>query len=203
MSNDFNLNEMHFSALQELGNIGAGNAVTALATMLGRKIDMNVPNVQVLDFNQISQAIGGPENPVAAVLVNISSENINGIMMFIVELEKSHVLIGALMQQKTTEMGEMEQSAFQEVGNILTGSYLGALSTIFDTTVDMSVPYLSVDMAASILSVPAIEFAKVADSALFIESVFDSDEGDISGYFLLVPDQDSFRFIFSKIGLEI
>ncbi|MCL1996870.1 MAG: chemotaxis protein CheC [Defluviitaleaceae bacterium] len=201
--NDFKLNEMHFSALQELGNIGAGNAVTSLATMLGRKIDMKVPNVQVLDFKQISHIIGGPENPVAAVLVNINSENINGMMMFIVELEKSHVLIGALMQRETKELGEIEMSALQEVGNILTGSYLGALSTIFGTTVDMSVPYLSIDMAGSVLSVPAIEFAKVADSALFIESLFDADEGDISGYFILVPDQDSFRFIFGKMGLGI
>ena len=201
--NDLKLGDIHFSALKELSNMGAGNAVTSLATMLGRKIDMSVPNVQLLSFDEISKAIGGPENPLAAILVNIHSENINGIMMFIVELEKSHVLVGALMQQTTKELGEMEMSALKEIGNILTSSYLGALSTVLDTPIDKSVPYVSIDMAASILSVPAIEFAKVSDSALFIESIFDSDEGDISGYFILVPDHDSFRYIFGKLGLEV
>lgn len=203
MSNDFNLNSLHFSVLQELGNIGAGNAVTSLSTMIGRKIDMNVPKVQILSFSQVSEAIGGAENPIAAVLVNINSENVNGIMMFLVELSHSHVLIGALMQQQTNELGEMEKSALKEIGNILTGSYLGALSTVLGTKIDMSIPHLSIDMAGSILSVPAIEFAKVADSALFIESIFKSDENDISGYFILVPDQDSFKFIFNTLGLEI
>ena len=61
-----------------------------------------------------------------------------------------------------------------------------------DYTINQSIPYLSVDMAQAILSVPAIELGKVADKALFIESTFsevtekDSSE-KLSGYFMLVP----------------
>ena len=202
MSGDFNLNSMHFSVLQELGNIGAGNAVTSLSTLLNRKIDMNVPKVQILSFDEVSRVIGGPETPVVAVLVNVNSENVNGLMMFVVEVDNVGVLISSLMGQVVTSIGEIEQSAMKEVGNILTASYLSALSVVLDTPIDMSVPYLTMDMAGSVLSVPAIEFAKVADSTLFIESIFATDENDISGYFILVPDQKSYNFIFKKLGLE-
>ena len=199
---DLKFTSLHMSVLQELGNIGAGNAVTSLSEMLQRKVDMNVPKVQFLSFGEVQDALGGAEKPLAAVLVNAHSEHINGIMMFLVELENANALVSSLMQQPVTTLGEMEFSALKEIGNILTGSYLRSLSELLGTSVDMSVPYLSVDMAGSILSVPAIEFAKVSDEVLFIESVFDSDEKDLSGFFILAPDQSSFKFIFDTLGIS-
>jgi len=201
--NDFNMDTIHFSVLQEVGNIGAGNAVTSLSTMLGRKIDMSVPKVQFLSFKKVSDAIGGAENPLAAILIHIDSKHVNGMMMFLLELSKSSVLISKLMQREITELGEIEMSALKEIGNILSGAYLGALSGLLGVGINMSTPSLAIDMAGSILSVPAIEFAKVADSVLFIESVFASDEDNISGYFVLIPDQASFKFIFNSLGVEI
>lgn len=202
MDFDFQLSEMHFSVLREIGNIGAGNAATSLSGLLGRKIDMNVPKVQILTLQQTSEALGGAELPVAAVLVSLKSDNVNGIMMFVVELDRTNGLVSALIGGASDQMGELEQSALQEIGSILTASYLGALSSFLDVKIDRSVPALAIDMAGAILSLPAIEFAKISDSTLFIESVFESDEGDVSGYFILVPDQESFKFIFSKLGLQ-
>jgi chemotaxis protein CheC len=57
-------------------------------------------------------------------------------------------------------------------------------------------------MANAILSVPAIEFGKVADRALFIESAFSVDGVDIGGYFILVPDLPSFQSILSALGVN-
>ena len=202
MDAEFQLTDIHFSVLKEIGNIGAGNAATSLSGLLGRKIDMNVPKVQILTLKQTGEALGGAELPVAAVLVSLKSENVNGIMMFVVELDRTNGLISALIGENRTEMGELEQSALQEIGSILTASYLGALSTFLDVKIDRSVPTLAIDMAGAILSLPAIEFAKVSDNTLFIESVFQSEANDVSGYFILVPDQESFEFIFHKLGLQ-
>ena len=66
-----------------------------------------------------------------------------------------------------------------------------------------SIPFLSMDMANAILSVPAIEFGRVADKALLIESVFETEDNDsVSGYFLLVPDADSLRTIMAALGVS-
>ena len=37
------LNDMQYDVLKEIGNIGAGNATTALAQMVNIKVDMSVP----------------------------------------------------------------------------------------------------------------------------------------------------------------
>lgn len=202
---DFSLNNTHFDVLQEVGNIGAGNAVTALSKMLNKKIDMNVPNIKVLDFGEVSDVIGGAENPIIAVLVNIQGDDIEGIMMFLIEHKHSHILINSLLNRETNdneELQELELSAITEIGNILTSSYLNAIADLLNRKIATSIPFLSIDMAGAILSVPAIEFGKVADKVIFIESVFHADNIEISGYFILVPNIDSFKVIFNLLGIQ-
>ncbi len=193
---------MHFDILKEIGSIGAGNAVTSLAKMLNRKVKMEVPVVNLVDFCDIAEFVGGPENLVIGVLVRISGD-ISGIMMFIVEKESAKSLLDILMSgiSHSGDFNEIELSALQEIGNILTSSYLGSLSGMTKTHIKQSVPYLSIDMANAILSVPAIEFGKVADKVLFIESVFSGESENVSGYFLLVPDLPSFEVILKSLGV--
>jgi len=192
----------HFDILKEIGNIGAGNAVTALSQILNKKIKMSVPNINLSDFKDVATFVGGPEKLIIGILVHVSGD-INGIMMFIVRLESARVLTNSMFgsDKSGSEFDEIELSALKEVGNILASSYLGSLASLINKKISLSVPYISIDMANAILSVPAIEFSKVADRVLFIESVFEADKQDVSGYFVLVPDMPSFNLILSSLGV--
>jgi len=206
MADSFNqLDDIHVDVLREVGNIGASHAATALAKMLGKKIAVSVPMVRLVDFKDIADFVGGGETILIGILVAISGD-LDGMMMFIVKTDTAHGLVKMLMGDmatgEDTEFTEMEQSAIQEIGNILCSSYLGSLAGLIDKKVVPSIPFLAIDMANAILSVPAIEFGKVADQALFIESVFTADDGaDVSGYFLLVPDMPSFNRILTSLGV--
>jgi len=206
MSKSFRqLDDVHVDVLSEVGNIGASHAATALAKMLGKRIAVSVPSVRMVDFKDIADFVGGGETILIGILINISGD-IDGMMMFIVKTGTAHTLITMLMggmsqTEIENEFSEMEQSAMQEIGNILCSSYLGALAGLINIKIIPSVPYLAIDMANAILSVPAIEFGKVADQALFIESVFTADGSDVSGFFLLVPDMPSFDRILSTLGV--
>jgi chemotaxis protein CheC len=196
--------ESHFDILKEIGNIGSGNAVTALAKMLGRKVEMRVPKVNLVEFKDIADFIGGPEHIIVGLLVSISGD-IKGIMMFLLKIESAEILAKIIlqgMQVGGNGFNDIEKSAIQEIGNIMAGSYLGSLAGLTNKVFIPSVPYLSIDMANAILSVPAIEFGKVADRALFIETAFGVDSYDVNGYFLLVPDLPSFGIILSSLGVE-
>lgn len=197
-----NLGSIHYDTLREIGNIGSGNAITALAKMLNKKVDMSVPVVNLLEFKDIANFIGGGEQLIVGILVGISGD-INGIMMFIIKKESAHKLIHILMNQPelSESFTEMELSALQEIGNILAGSYLSSLASLINKKVVPSIPYLSIDMANAILSVPAIEFGKVGDRVLFIESVFQAENDHVSGYFVLVPDMASLQMILSVLGV--
>ena len=100
------------------------------------------------------------------------------------------------------EFDEMDLSALKEIGNIIAGSYLSALSTMTNLVISPSIPYLAVDMAASVLSVPAIEFGQYGDYALLIQTEF-GDEVMINGYFILMPEQQSYDKILKGLGLEM
>lgn len=198
------LDNIHFDILKELGNIGSGNAVTALSKMIDGKVDMNIPKVMLLEFKETAEILGDPEDLVFGILVNISGD-INGIMMFLVKVDSAKALIKYLIGSEFEEdrdFSDMDLSALKEIGNILSSSYLSALSTVTGKMVTPSVPFLAKDMAGAILSVPAIEFGKMADKVLFIESVFGTDDEKVSGYFILVPDLRSFKIILTSLGVE-
>ena len=201
------LNAIQYDVLKEIGNIGAGNATTALARMLNVKIDMNVPKVDLIGFDNIPAAIGKHEEEIMAGILLQLDGDIKGMMMFLLETDSARGLVDALMCRPrddskigSYEFDEMECSALREIGNIITGAYLSALSDLTRLTIAASVPGLQIDMAASILSVPAIEFGLLGDKVLFIETKFDAD-CEVNGFFVLVPELESYDTILKSLGL--
>ena len=202
---DLTLSEVtqnYYDVLKEIGNIGAGNAMTALSQMLGCKIDMGVPQVELLDFSDVGNAIGGEEQIMVGVFLGVEGD-ITGSMLFLVEQKSAKYLINKVMMgmgDPGEEFTEMELSAMQEVGNIITGSYLNSVSMMTNLKLVPSIPYVAIDMAAAILSVPAIQFGMMGDKILLIETQF-FDELKLSGYFILLPDIEGYRKILSSLGM--
>ncbi|MBP5625059.1 MAG: chemotaxis protein CheC [Lachnospiraceae bacterium] len=195
------MSEQYFDVLKELGNIGAGNATTALAQMLQCKVDMKVPQVKLLEFNQIGDTMGGEEQIMAGIYLCVEGD-ITGSIMFLLEKESARHLVSKLMGMEMTEddFSEIELSALKEIGNIITGAYLNSLSTITNLKIYPSVPDLTIDMAGAILSVPAIEFGTLGDKILLIQTQF-TDDYELDGYFILVPDLESYAKILKALGL--
>lgn len=201
-----NLDEMsneYFDVLKELGNIGAGNATTALAQLMQTKVDMSVPRVQLLEFKELGEAMGGEELVMAGIYLAIEGD-INGSIMFLLEKKAAKHLVGKLMgmESEGDDFSEMEFSALKEVGNIITGAYLNSLSSITNLMIQPSVPDLTVDMAGAIISVPAIEFAALGDRMLMIQTQF-FDEMVLDGYFILIPDLDSYGRMLAALGISL
>lgn len=196
--------ENYFDVLREIGNIGAGNAMTALSQMLQCKVDMKVPQVKLLDFAEIGAMMGGEEQIMVGVYLGVEGD-ITGSIMFLVEKDSAKHLVNKVMMGMAPEGDEftdMELSAMQEVGNIITGAYLNSLSTLTNLKIFPSPPALTVDMAGAILSVPAIEFGILGDKILLIQSQF-YDEVEIDGYFILIPDLESYARILTSLGMSV
>lgn len=201
---ELNFDEMsqeYFDILREIGNIGAGNATTALAQMLQCKVDMSVPKVGLLEFKEVGAAMGGEEQIMAGIYLGVEGD-ITGSIMFLLEKNSARFLVSKLMgmEMEGEEFSEMEFSALKEVGNIITAAYLNSLSSLTGLRIQPSVPDLTVDMAGAILSVPAIEFGTLGDKMLLIQTQF-FDEMVLDGYFILVPNLDSYGKILSALGL--
>lgn len=202
-----NLNNIQMDVLKEIGNIGAGNAATALAKMMNKKVDMNVPKINVLEFKDINEILGGAETLVVGILLRVTGD-LQGNIMFILDIPSARLLVDLMMgegdtdQSKNNEFSDIEQSALKEIGNILSGSYLSALSTLTNLLIMPSIPDLAIDMAGAILSVPAIEFGKVGDTVLYIETEFSDGCSKVLGDFLLVPDVNSYSTLLKALGVS-
>lgn len=195
---------MVLDVLKEIGNIGAGNAATALAKMIDKKVDMKVPKVSILEFKDVPDILGGAETEVAGIFFKIEGD-INGSIMFLLEMESAFNLVDLLMPRENHTMDEFTYSALQEIGNILAGSYISSLSGLTNLDIKISVPSLSIDMAGAILSVPAIQFGQIGDNILIIENEFidPEDAESVRGFFFLIPDVDSYEPLFSSLGVSL
>lgn len=199
------IGSMEFDVLREIGNIGAGNATTALSQMVNSKIDMKVPKVELLNFKELPDIVGGAESLVVGILLTLEGD-VDGMMMFMMDKYSARLIVNLLMNRdinalELEDFSEMDLSALQEIGNIIAGAYLSSLSQLTNMTITSSVPYMSIDMAGAILSVPAIEFGKVSDKALLIQSQFGEEEKKVNGYVILIPSISSYEKIMSSLGL--
>ncbi len=197
------LNSIQLDALREIGNIGSGNAATALSNMLGKPINIKVPTIQILDYTEVSERLGGPEKEMIGMLITLEKD-VNGMILFLLDREFAHVTVNILLGQEISdysELDEMGHSMLKEIGNIMAASYINAIAMFTNLTIDISPPALTEDMVGSILSVPAIHFANISDSIIFIEDAFEVDDCQTDNSILLIPDVESLDKIIKSLGM--
>ena len=201
------LNEVHIDVLREIGNIGAGNAATALASILDERVEMSLPVVRITDFDTAINALGGAEAMTVGVLVNFYGEA-NGMIMFLMKMEDAQKILSILLQgfdteEESEEMTELKLSAIKEIGNILGSSYINAIATLTGLQINLSVPYIAIDMAGAIMSVPIIEFGSVGDKIMFIEEVFSGRENDLRSNVIMLAQIETLKLIMERLGLNL
>ncbi|MFS0688076.1 chemotaxis protein CheC [Sporosarcina sp. 179-K 8C2 HS] len=209
MKSDHQITDMHLDVLKEIGNIGAAHAATSLSQLLGKKIEMRVPNVSLVSFDEMFDLAGGAERIVAGIYLRIQGD-LSGSMFFVLPIDSANRFIRKLIGDHTfnfhsVPIPEMGISAMQELGNILSGSYLSALSDFTGLKVHPTVPSLSVDMVGAIVSFGLIEVSHYSDEVIVIDTRIEEegDEGNssVDGHFFLLPDPESYITIFRSLGV--
>ncbi len=204
MSEILDLTPVQLDALKEIGNVGAGNAATALSQIINKRIDMNVPKVSILPLGDIPDMVGGPDIMVAGVYLRVFGQA-PGSILFLMPINSAFDLVNMLLGKEKNQdctFTTMDESALMEIGNILASAYLNALSYFTKLTLLPSIPSLAMDMAAALLSVITAQLGQIGDHALVIDTVFTTDDDGISGNFFLVPDPGSLETILLATGVE-
>ena len=204
------INSLQLDILKEIGNIGAGHAATALSAILDQKIDMHVPNAHMVTFDEMMEIAGGAEHVVASVFLRIEGDG-SGSMFFILSLPVAEYFIRQMTGDPAFSIDEIPYSdlaisCLQELGNILSGSYLSSLSDFTQLKIYPSVPSLSIDMAGASISYGLLELSQVSDAAIVIDTVLAKEEGggeNVNGHFFLLPDPHSFESIFTALGVDV
>lgn len=194
-----NLTPLQIDALREVGNIGTGNAATALSQLLNKKIDMSVPHINIVSFDKMFEDIG-EEETVYAVLVRVLGD-IPGNILLIFEEKTAKSIIEILTGIKETELSSLGKSVIEELGNILSASYMNAIAKFTNLTIIPSVPAVTYDMVEAILSTTFIESGQFDEYVLDMETVFLQDDSEIKGHFYYIPMPGSLEKILNSLGV--
>jgi chemotaxis protein CheC len=199
------LKPMQLDALREVANIGAGHAATALSQMTGATIMIAVPTINIARLEDVQPQITSPEEPVAAVLMNMMGD-LTGRTLLVFP-KGTAIRLSELMLRRTAgstkDLGELEQSAIKEAGNILSGAYMNALSDFMGLMLLPSPPSLAVDMSSAVLTTAYLQFGSDHDFVFCVESEFYMTEMNerLRGFFLLLPDVASLHAILRAVRL--
>ena len=196
---------MRIDALKELGNIGSAHAITGLSELLCKRVDVAITSVDIIPLNVIYNLFNGPESMVSVIYIEGYSEDFRGMMFLIFPHPESVRLVelatGKILDENIIK-DEYSLSTLREIGNIMCGCYLNALSTFINRKVMHSVPQISHDMLGAVMDSVLIDLSVENDYALVLETAFTLTDGRCKGFLFFVPTSDSLSMIYNEIGVE-
>ena len=186
------LDEISRDILKEIGNIGTGNAVTALSQMLMHPVDIAVPDLKILKYQEVCSLLDSADELQTGIMVGVGGD-MEGMFLFLLSETFTMMVLNKILGEEEREFlnpGEMERSLICELGNIMCGSYINALASVMDLKLEVSVPDVCIDMGGAILSVPLSRFLRVSDDILMIDNLFHLGGESFLGRILFIPEPD-------------
>ncbi|MGV3024280.1 chemotaxis protein CheC [Clostridium thermobutyricum] len=191
---------IQLDALKEVSNIGAGNAATSLSLILGHKVDMNVPSVNMVKLNDIYEVAG--EKEVYGIILRVLGD-IQGNILIIFEKELAEKIIEGLSGMREEKISEIGISVLSEIGNIMSAGYMNSISEFTGLSISQSVPAVAYDMLSAIIGTVFLESYQYDEYILDIETRFKySSERDFGINFYYIPVPGSLEKMLKKIGLN-
>lgn len=198
------LDASQLDAMREIANIGAGHAATALSQMTNRVIMIDVPEVSIVRLEDVDRMIGEPDEVVAAVMMKVLGD-VTGRTLQVFHGESAARLTslvgGGDIVNFPDDFTVTHQETLKEMGNIIVGAYLNALSDFMGLLLIMSVPAIAIDMLGAIMMTSYLNFGQAQDHVLCVNTEMIIGAEHIRGHFLLMPDDASLQIMLREMKL--
>ena len=194
------LNEFQADALKEVGNIGMGHATTSLSKMLDKKIDISLNSIRFVPLIYVPELVRNEEN-VVGVIQQLKG-NINGYLLLMLPKDSAKFLSKMMLDDPVdaNTFDEMEQSLLKELTNIMSGTYISAISNFLGITIMLSPPSQIYDMAEAIINQLVGMMISDADNVLFLRTEFNVHTEKLYGKILIFTDSSSLSKILDAIN---
>ena len=204
MKSPLELTALQRDSLREIVSIGVSHAATALSKMINRKVLIDVPNVNILSINKLSDVLAPSKELIVGIYFKVIGKA-SGKALLSFKKESALILADVLMKKPvghTKILSEMEQSALKELGAISTSVCLNALADLLNMTLLPSIPHFMFDYAQSIVKSLFDEVKSDSEYLVVVDSEFKESNNTILGRFLIFPDEPAFESIFKALKLK-
>jgi chemotaxis protein CheC len=180
--------------LEEMVNIGAGNAAGALEDILKYRFDMVLPQIHVLPPHKAFSVIGDPSTSVVCVKMNMIGD-VKGEMFFMVPYDQAQYVMELAQEsidQDQKKGDSLDLSVMMEIGNILAGVYLTAIHDFCKLNIYHTVPVLAADMVQAVLDETVARLGVNAVMLVIIVNKFESTlqgKKAINAYLVMIPNK--------------
>lgn len=206
INNAGDITPLHLDVLSEVGNIGAGNAATALSEMLHYMVKVSVPSVRVVDLEEVAKEIG-TEEEIAAILINLDQDLI-GTMLSVFHEPFANELVKSFVGMDLPEIGmfkdnEMGRSILCEVGNITVATYVNALSKLSEMVINILPPSLFVNTLDNVIAEhKEREFKEFTQQVVVIDESFIIKDEEYKSSMILLLEIDSLNDLLDHLGID-
>jgi len=202
---EMKINKEQKDALQEMANIGAGNASTALSQMIQRKIQMGIPKAELINLEDVTNHIE-KEQEVVGIFLRISKE-LPSYVMLLIPKDSAFSIADELLQRQHDSsveiLSEIDKSSLSELGNVIMCAFFDSLSELFQMSLIPGPPKIAYDMPDAIIDYVLIQIGQVANQILFFNvDLKEEDKKNFKIDMLLIPEHQSIDIILDKLGVK-
>lgn len=187
------------SALKEIINVGGGNAATSLSKLIKKSVKMDVPTLELMEYDEVYQSILADDEEVKVVIMQLLGGE--GSFLFVASPEDINELSRLMFQEDINITDELADSAVKELVNILVNSFLNASMQMVDMNLIATVPILTHDLFGSILSSIYLEHGQYDSTIVIMQNEFWSEGEKIDGSLFFIPTPEFFEQLIEKISI--
>lgn len=182
----------HLDVIQEMINIGVGNAANLLNSLSGKHVKLSVPEVKIIKLGQLLDFFSS-----YYILQNLSSVTLtfsgplSGSTKLIFSTEAATKLVVAFTNEDQDELDfdEIQAETLSEIGNIVLNSLIGSISNLLNINLNYSIPLYTTGTIDQILSSNTV--LRENGILLFAKTHFSIETLEIEGDFILFIDMSS------------
>ena len=203
-TNLYELDAMHLDVLREIGNIGSGNAATSLSSMLNTTVDIEVPIISLINYDNVSQYLGGKDREVIGLALGLEAD-IDGVMLHVVQPQFASRIINAFYPKEINtlaDINEMDLSAVKETSNITTAAYVNSLAALTNMFINITPPVDYLDTVENVLKHASNRFDSIGNQVIYIDENLYIGGTEIKSSMILILQMESLKKLFDKLGIS-
>lgn len=201
---EIELDQVRLDRLREISSISAGNSATSLSVMLGRRVDITVPDIMVESVVRVPAVLEMEENIASVIYFSVMGQ-VSGSIFFVLPFSESLKLVDILTGKRVGHTGDLNDagvSALKELGNIAVGSYLSAMAKMLKMSIRFSSPEFALDMIEAVLREVLPGLCLEAEDVVIVKNGFTVERDMHGGHFVFIPEPEALKTIFQALRIE-
>ncbi len=198
----FTITDQQADELRELGNIGAAHAATTLSTMLNTFITIRVPEIILVNLSSLQDYLDDSKAAMVVFKIQGQIKSEGYLLLHIPEsssIRLTNIMLG--LTDVNRVMDDMDMSALNEIGNIMTSAFLDACATLLSIIMIPSPPSLVIDMPHAALEtiIATQEIEDDLDQVVLFRTELKCAEYEIIANIILLPGKNLLKELFVRM----